>query len=88
MSSQVLFQIQLVLVYLAWLLCFGVYLWPPLKAAADRQRGSQGQPCRERDTPRGSPSGNQAIGTPVRTRVHGVSNHSGLAALARVAPPG
>jgi hypothetical protein len=33
MSSQVLFQIQLVLIYLAWLLCFGVYLWPPLKAA-------------------------------------------------------
>ena len=32
MSSETLFQIQLVLGYVAWLLCFSVYLWPRLKA--------------------------------------------------------
>jgi hypothetical protein len=32
MSSTVLFQIHLVLGYVAWLLCFGVYIWPWLKA--------------------------------------------------------
>jgi len=32
MSSETLFQIQLVLGYVAWLLCFRVYLWPRLKA--------------------------------------------------------
>jgi uncharacterized membrane protein len=31
MSSEVIFQIQLVLGYVAWLLCFGVYVWPRLK---------------------------------------------------------
>jgi hypothetical protein len=30
MSSETLFQIQLVLGYVAWLLCFSVYLWPRL----------------------------------------------------------
>jgi hypothetical protein len=33
MSSETLFRIQLVLGYVAWLLCFSVYLWPKLKAA-------------------------------------------------------
>jgi hypothetical protein len=32
MSPQVLFEIQLVLGYIAWLLCFGVYVWPRLKS--------------------------------------------------------
>jgi len=32
MSSTVLFQTHLVLGYVAWLLCFGVYIWPRLKA--------------------------------------------------------
>src|SRR6516225_8054609 len=33
MSSETLFRIQLVLGYVAWLLCFSVYIWPRLKAA-------------------------------------------------------
>ncbi|MEH2546214.1 hypothetical protein V1283_002859 [Bradyrhizobium sp. AZCC 2262] len=32
MSSEALFQIHLVFGYVAWLLCFGVYVWPWLKA--------------------------------------------------------
>jgi hypothetical protein len=32
MRPEILFQIQLVLGYVAWLLCFGVYIWPRLKA--------------------------------------------------------
>jgi hypothetical protein len=32
MSAVNLFRIQLVLGYVAWLLCFSVYLWPRLKA--------------------------------------------------------
>jgi hypothetical protein len=32
MSPEPLFQIQLVLGYLAWLLCFSAYIWPRLKA--------------------------------------------------------
>ena len=32
MSSEILFQTHLVLGYVAWLLCFGVYVWPRLKA--------------------------------------------------------
>ena len=32
MSTEILFQIHLVLGYVAWLLCFGVYIWPRLKA--------------------------------------------------------
>ena len=32
MSAETLFRIQLVLGYVAWLLCFRVYLWPRLKA--------------------------------------------------------
>lgn len=32
MSTDPIFQIQLVLGYLAWLLCFGVYIWPKLTA--------------------------------------------------------
>jgi hypothetical protein len=32
MSSETLFLVQLVLGYVAWLLCFSVYLWPWLKA--------------------------------------------------------
>jgi hypothetical protein len=31
MSSETLFRIQLVLGYVAWLLCFSVYVWPWLK---------------------------------------------------------
>jgi hypothetical protein len=32
MSAEILFQTHLVLGYVAWLLCFGVYVWPRLKA--------------------------------------------------------
>jgi hypothetical protein len=32
MSPETLFRIQLVLGYVAWLLCFGVYIWPRLKS--------------------------------------------------------
>ena len=32
MSPETLFQTHLVLGYVAWLLCFGVYLWPRLKS--------------------------------------------------------
>ena len=32
MSSETIFRIQLILGYVAWLLCFSVYLWPRLKA--------------------------------------------------------
>ena len=32
MPAQILFQTHLVLGYVAWLLCFGVYIWPRLKA--------------------------------------------------------
>jgi hypothetical protein len=40
MSPETLFNIPLVLGYVAWLLCFGVYLWPKLKSMAplDAQR--------------------------------------------------
>ena len=32
MSPELLFQLQLALGYVAWLLCFGVYVWPRLKS--------------------------------------------------------
>ena len=32
MSSTILFQTHLVFGYVAWLLCFGTYIWPRLKA--------------------------------------------------------
>src|SRR3974390_2132017 len=32
MSPETLFRLPLVLGYVAWLLCFGVYIWPRLKA--------------------------------------------------------
>jgi hypothetical protein len=32
MSPEILFQTHLVLGYVAWLLCFGLYIWPRLKA--------------------------------------------------------
>src|SRR6478735_5404564 len=32
MSPEIIFSLQLVLGYLAWLLCFGVYIMPRLKA--------------------------------------------------------
>src|SRR5215475_2334777 len=32
MSPEIIFLLQLVLGYVAWLLCFGVYVWPRLKA--------------------------------------------------------
>jgi hypothetical protein len=32
MSPEILFQAHLVLGYVAWLLCFGVCIWPRLKA--------------------------------------------------------
>ena len=32
MSSETIFQIHLVLGYVAWLLCFGVYILPKLQA--------------------------------------------------------
>src|SRR5205809_7773058 len=32
MSPETLFNVHLVLGYVAWLLCFGVYVWPRLKA--------------------------------------------------------
>src|ERR1700760_323309 len=33
MSAETLFRIQLVFGYVAWLLCFGTYIWPRLKVA-------------------------------------------------------
>ena len=33
MSTQTIFPIQLVLGYVAWLLCFGAYVWPWLRSA-------------------------------------------------------
>jgi hypothetical protein len=40
MTSTLLFQLHLVLGYIAWLLCFGAYLWPRLRTmhAADAHR--------------------------------------------------
>jgi len=40
MSPETLFRIQLVLGYVAWLLCFGAYIWPRLKSIdrAEAQR--------------------------------------------------
>jgi hypothetical protein len=40
MSPEPLFEIHLVLGYVAWLLCFGVYIWPRLKSMgrAEAQR--------------------------------------------------
>jgi hypothetical protein len=40
MSSETIFLIQLVLGYVAWLVCFSVYVWPRLKVASrfDAQR--------------------------------------------------
>ena len=32
MSPETIFRIHLVLCYVAWLLCFGAYIWPRLKA--------------------------------------------------------
>src|SRR5512146_2707533 len=32
MSPQIIFQLQLVLGYVAWLLCFRAYFWPKLKS--------------------------------------------------------
>ena len=32
MSPATIFQIHLVIGYVAWLLCFGVYIWPRLKS--------------------------------------------------------
>jgi hypothetical protein len=34
MSSRLLFQLHLVLGYVAWLLCFSAYVWPKLKSIA------------------------------------------------------
>ena len=40
MSPETVFRIHLVLGYVAWLLCFGAYIWPRLKAmdSVDAQR--------------------------------------------------
>ena len=40
MPTEILFQTHLVLGYVAWLLCFGVYIWPRLKSLdrAEAQR--------------------------------------------------
>ena len=42
MSAETLFRIHLVLGYVAWLLCFGAYVWPRLKAMdrVDAQRAN------------------------------------------------
>jgi hypothetical protein len=32
MSPEIIFNLHLILGYVAWLLCFGVYLWPKLKS--------------------------------------------------------
>ena len=32
MSPETLFRVHLVLGYLAWLLCFGAYIWPRLRS--------------------------------------------------------
>jgi hypothetical protein len=47
MSPEILFQTHLVLGYVAWLLCFGVYIWPRLKAQSDGPHLSDtGSVCR------------------------------------------
>ena len=40
MTSETIFDLHLILSYVAWLLCFGTYIWPRLKGmqAADAQR--------------------------------------------------
>jgi hypothetical protein len=40
MTTETIFQIQLILGYVPWLLCFGAYVWPRLKAIdqVDAQR--------------------------------------------------
>ena len=40
MTTETIFQIQLILGYVPWLLCFGAYVWPRLKAMdrVDAQR--------------------------------------------------
>lgn len=32
MSPAIVFQVHLLLGYLPWLLCFGLYIWPKLKS--------------------------------------------------------
>jgi len=39
LSTETLFRIHLVLGYVAWLLCFGTYIWPRLKSM-DRPRSA------------------------------------------------
>jgi len=45
MSPETLFRIQLVLGYVAWLLCFGAYIWPRLKSIVS---GVVSTPCKAR----------------------------------------
>ena len=49
MSTESIFQTHLVLGYVAWLLCFGAYIWPRLKSMeqveAQRATGLFGDPC-------------------------------------------
>jgi hypothetical protein len=37
MSPETLFRVHLVFGYVAWLLCFGAYIWPKLKAMDDAE---------------------------------------------------
>ena len=43
MSPTIIFQLQLVLGYVAWLLCFAVYIFPRLKAMDRLVRSARSQ---------------------------------------------
>ncbi|SEJ06367.1 hypothetical protein [Paraburkholderia diazotrophica] len=44
MSPELLFRLHLVLGYVTWLPCFGVYVWPRLKSM-DLKRNARSLPC-------------------------------------------
>ena len=45
MTPSIIFQTHLVLGYVAWLLCFGVYIWPRLKAMDGSRRTAPSRRC-------------------------------------------
>jgi hypothetical protein len=45
MSPEIIFNLHLILGYVAWLLCFGVYVLPRLKSMAWSQRNAPSLRC-------------------------------------------
>ena len=45
MSPEPFSNVHLVLGYVVWLLCFGVYIWPRLKAMDRSKRSALSLPC-------------------------------------------